>query len=191
MREILKKVFRKHGEGSKTRLGAATTLEVTSEPKVLRAAAGTVVLPADTLVSATQSRNNRDSISENLWKDAYKILRERDKDLVHEYEKALGSTLDSVGESLSNPESVTKLVERLREQHDGKELTFRFRGEEHKYRDQFNNIVKLAIFADSLVKQALATQPYAALAWTGVSILLPVSCTRIAYTFEIFFSCID
>ncbi|KAM3499454.1 hypothetical protein MY10362_007285 [Beauveria mimosiformis] len=172
MREILKKVFRRHGKGSKTRPGAATTQDVTSEPKVPPAAAGTAVLPADTLVSAAQPCNNRDSISENLWADAYEILRERNKDLVHEYEQALGSTLNSVGESLSNPESVMNLVERLREEHDGKKLTFRFGGVEHRYRDQLNNIVKLAMFADSLVKQALATQPYAALAWTGVSILL-------------------
>ncbi|KAM3435145.1 hypothetical protein MY4824_005017 [Beauveria thailandica] len=172
MKEILKKVFRRHGKGSKTRLGAATTHEVTSEPKVLLAAAGTAVLPADTLVSAAQPCNNRDSISENLWADAYEILWERDKDLVREYEQALGSTLNSAGESLSNPESVANLVERLREEHDGKKLTFRFGGREHRYRHQLNNLVKLAIFADSLVKQALATQPYAALAWTGVSILL-------------------
>ncbi|KAM0665111.1 hypothetical protein ACQRIU_005372 [Beauveria bassiana] len=117
---------------------------------------------------------------DDLWADAYKLLRERDKNIVHEYEKTLGSTLDSVGESLSNPVSVRKLVERLREVHYGKQLIFRFRGEEHKYRDQFNNLVKLAIFADALVKQALATQPYAALAWTGVSILLPLLSSALA-----------
>ncbi|KAM3468625.1 hypothetical protein MY5147_007761 [Beauveria neobassiana] len=102
------------------------------------------------------------------------MLRERDKDLVDDFEKALGSSLDSVGESLSKPESVTKLVERLRKEHDGKKLTFRYGGEERRHRDQFNKIVKLAIFADSLIKQALATQPHAALAWTGMSILLPL-----------------
>ncbi|KAM3484182.1 hypothetical protein MY8738_002450 [Beauveria namnaoensis] len=180
MREILEKLFRKHGKGPKTRPGAATTQEVTPESKVLSAVAETAVVPADTLVSAAQPCNNHDSISDDLWADAYKLLRERDKDIVHEYEKTLGSTLDSVGESLSNPVSVRKLVERLREVHYGKQLIFRFRGEEHKYRDQFNNLVKLAIFADALVKQALATQPYAALAWTGVSILLPLLSSALA-----------
>ncbi|KGQ04369.1 Vegetative incompatibility protein HET-E-1 [Beauveria bassiana D1-5] len=54
------------------------------------------------------------------------------------------------------------------------EVDIRYGGEERRYRDQFNKIVKLAIFADSLIKQALATQPHAALAWTGMSILLPL-----------------
>lgn len=77
-------------------------------------------MAAGAAVVATQPCKNRDSISENLWADAYKMLRERDKDLVDDFEKALGSSSDSVGESLSNPESVTKLVERLRKEHDGR-----------------------------------------------------------------------
>ncbi|KAM3540447.1 hypothetical protein ARSEF1564_006632 [Beauveria bassiana] len=163
----MKEVFREDSNGPNTRPSAAITQQTIWEPVDLP-------VPAGAAVVATQPCNNRDSISENLWADAYKMLRERDKDLVDEFEKALGSSSDSVGESLSNPESVTKLVERLRKEHDGKKLTFRYGGEERRYRDQFNKIVKLAIFADSLNKQALATQPHAALAWTGTSILLPL-----------------
>ncbi|KAF1732380.1 Vegetative incompatibility protein HET-E-1 [Beauveria bassiana] len=163
----MKEVFREDSNGPNTRPSAAITQQTIWEPVDLPVAAGAAVV-------ATQPCNNRDSISESLWADAYKMLRERDKDLVDEFEKALGSSSDSVGESLSNPESVTKLVERLRKEHDGKKLTFRYGGEGRRYRDQFNKIVKLAIFADSLIKQALATQPHAALAWTGMSILLPL-----------------
>ncbi|KAM3526251.1 hypothetical protein MY4038_006903 [Beauveria bassiana] len=147
----MKEVFREDSNGPNTRPSAATTQQTIWEPVDLPVAAGAAVV-------ATQPCNNRDSISENLWADAYKMLREKDKDLVDEFEKALGSSSDSVGESLSNPESVTKLVERLRKEHDGKKLTFRYGGEERRYRDQLNKI----LLSSALTKEAALVKGLAA-----------------------------
>ncbi|KAM3518190.1 hypothetical protein NHJ13051_008373 [Beauveria bassiana] len=85
----MKEVFREDKNGPNTRPSAATTQQTIWEPVDLPVAAGAAVV-------ATQPCNNRDSIPENLWADAYKMLRERDKDLVDEFEKALGSSSDSL-----------------------------------------------------------------------------------------------
>lgn len=78
---------------------------------------------------------------------------------------------------LSNPESVTKMLQSLHDQREGNQWTYVIKGKSHKAKDQLEKLTKLLTVADGVVKQAVSTQPYAALAWSAVSIFLPV-CIR-------------
>jgi len=45
-----------------------------------------------------------------------------------------------------------------------------------KVREQGEKVIKFILWSNDIVSRALSAQPYAALAWSGVSVLLPVSC---------------
>ncbi|KAI1839457.1 hypothetical protein JX266_014332, partial [Neoarthrinium moseri] len=55
-----------------------------------------------------------------------------------------------------------------------------FYGKDVKFREQAEKLVKVAGWCNGIVKDALSAQPYAALAWSGVSILLPLLTTGTA-----------
>lgn len=45
-----------------------------------------------------------------------------------------------------------------------------------KVREQGEKVIKFILWSNDIVSRALSAQPYAALAWSGVSVLLPVRC---------------
>ena len=64
-------------------------------------------------------------------------------------------------------------MERLESEREPQQ-TINVYGKSISLREQADNVLKLVVWSDEVVKQALSAQPYAALAWSGVSILLPV-----------------
>ena len=58
---------------------------------------------------------------------------------------------------------------------ENKQWKISFLGHNVKIRKQVESLTKFLQWSDPLVKTAVSTQPYAALAWSGVSLLLPVS----------------
>lgn len=73
-----------------------------------------------------------------------------------------------------DPQSVKAIVDRLLEEREKKQWRVSLPGRDIKVRDQVERLTKLLRWADPLVKDAVSAQPYAALAWSGVSLLLPV-----------------
>ncbi len=125
---------------------------------------------------ATSSTANRDP-----WALAYDIFRTREPKLVEDYKKHLASL--QVGEvdnsrtdeaDLSKTRSVEAIVKRLSDQREQNQWRVSLLGADIKIREQAERLVKFLLWADPVVKNAISTQPYAALAWTGVSLLLPV-----------------
>lgn len=123
------------------------------------------------------------SVSETLWSRAYELLSEREPELVQDYQLHIASREGDEDEApadaarralLSNPESVTEVVQALQEERENKQWRFTIKGKSHKAKDQLERLVKLLSIADGVVKQAVSTQPYAALAWSTVSVFLPV-----------------
>lgn len=120
------------------------------------------------------------SDSNDLWAFAYVILQKRDPELVEGYQTHLSlaqrnSSVDAVDTDLSNPRSVESLMTRLLEDREQKQWKVSLLGKDVKIREQTEKLVKFLLWADPVVKNAVSTQPYAALAWAGVSLLLPVS----------------
>lgn len=120
------------------------------------------------------------TVSEDLWCRAYTALLKQEPELVKDYECHIGArsdetqTLESRQTALSSPQAVRDVVTALLEERQNKQLKFSVKSKDYKVRDQLENLVKLLSFADGIVKQAVSTQPYAALAWSAASVFLPV-----------------
>ena len=84
--------------------------------------------------------------------------------------------------SLVSFEAVKSTITTLSERRETKQWRLQFSAKLFEIdigaRDQVENLLKLAKWSDDLVKQALSSQPHAALAWTGATLLVSVRITR-------------
>ncbi|PQE04266.1 ankyrin repeat protein [Rutstroemia sp. NJR-2017a BVV2] len=111
------------------------------------------------------------------WARAYEIFQNRQPQLVADYKKHLASLRNDAAAStdLSTPRSVESIVKQLLEDREKKQWRVSLLGKDIKTREQAERLVKFLLWSDPIVKSAVSVQPYAALAWSGVSLLLPVS----------------
>ena len=72
-------------------------------------------------------------------------------------------------------EQVAALVARTIRDADQKKMTISVGSKELVVRDQVDRIIKALLFAQSAVTAAVSSQPPAALAWSGVCLLVNVS----------------
>ena len=93
--------------------------------------------------------------------------------MVTDYKRHLAPSDDNT-DPLSTPESTRSVVERLSEDREKKQWRLSFQGKDIKFREAAEKLIKILLWSDEIIKPALSTQPYAALAWSGISILLPV-----------------
>ena len=110
------------------------------------------------------------------WSRAYEIFQGREPDLMEDYRKHLASLQDdaTARADLSTPRSVKCIMEQLLEDREKKQWRVSLLGKDIKIREKTERLAKFLLWSDSVVKNALSAQPYAALAWSGVSLLLPV-----------------
>jgi hypothetical protein len=110
------------------------------------------------------------------WGAAYKIFQEREPELTADYAKHLASVQGDppANIDLSVPRSVESIVTQLLEDREKKQWRVSLLGRDMKIREQAEKLAKFLLWSDPIVKDALSAQPYAALAWSGVSLLLPV-----------------
>ena len=116
--------------------------------------------------------------TDDLWAEGYERCKLRDKVLVDDYEKHMKAYTSSAGTAADDrfsPGEIAGLIKAKREDRDARRLTFHLRGETIAIREQGEKIIKFVLWFNSTISSALASQPYASLAWSGVSIILPVS----------------
>ena len=113
----------------------------------------------------------------NPWTRSYQIVQKREPELIEDYEKHLNSLQDdsSTSVDLSNQQSIPAAMEHMLQDREKKQWRVSLFGKDVKIRSQTEKLVKFLIWSDPIVKNAVNAQPYAALAWSGVSLLLPVS----------------
>ena len=75
---------------------------------------------------------------------------------------------------LSNREWVKSIVNKLLEDRKGKQWRVSIWGREVSVQKQAEKLVEFICWSDPIIKEAVSAQPYAALAWSGVSLFLPV-----------------
>ncbi|KAI1307445.1 hypothetical protein F5Y03DRAFT_352284 [Xylaria venustula] len=109
--------------------------------------------------------------SSDVWADAYAEFTKREPGLADDYKKHLDTI--SIANSL-NPNWAKSIVEQLQKDREDKQWNLTFHGKSVKFRTQAERLAKVLVWCDDIVKKALSAQPYAALAWSGVSILLPL-----------------
>lgn len=123
------------------------------------------------------------------WARAWAIVQERERELMVDYKRHIASLQEDASSQddiysqddtsaqgdLFTPRNVESVVNKLIEVRNGKQWRVSLLGNDVKIREQVERLAKFLLWSDPVVKQALSIQPYAALAWSGVSILIPVS----------------
>lgn len=135
-------------------------------------AAQSLDAPLQTASEATPFTRNGD-----LWDLAFSMVQKRESELMLAYEEYLSSLPGdaAVDANLSIPDFVKSVVDRAIQDREEKKWHVSLLGTDVEVRKQAERLVKLLLWSDPIVKSAVSSQPYAALAWSGVSILLPVS----------------
>ncbi|KND86748.1 Kinase D-interacting substrate [Tolypocladium ophioglossoides CBS 100239] len=110
----------------------------------------------------------------DIWAGAFGIVQDREPKIMENYKAYLDSPREdsSVNEGISKPHAAKDIIARLLDERESNQ--WRLWGTEIKIREPAEKLVKFAIWASPIVKDAVSAQPYAALAWSGVSMLLPL-----------------
>jgi hypothetical protein len=106
----------------------------------------------------------------DLWRRAYKVLQERESQLVESYERLICPD----GGEFDTEERMKQAIQTKLERRESRHFIFKLADKSIKVREWGDSIAKLMIWSEGIVSTAISAQPYAALAWTGVSIFLPV-----------------
>jgi hypothetical protein len=110
----------------------------------------------------------------DLWEQAYDIFRKEEPVLIEDYNRHLVGNVAPAAD-LSSRQSVEAVLKKLLEYREKKQWKIPFPGHDIKIRTQVEGLAKFLQWSDPFIQEAVSTQPYAALAWSGVSLLLPVS----------------
>lgn len=117
------------------------------------------------------------TLSNDLWKKAWNKLQEAEPKLAHDYRERLPRSLATLDEPCQRPDAVKEEIHaHQQKQYDQAIKLLRKRsGRTDKFIELAQGLVKFVQWGSDLVSAAVSTQPYASLAWVGVSLLLPVS----------------
>ena len=110
------------------------------------------------------------------WMQAYQILEARQPKLTADFRKHLASLQGGTASSadLSSPSFVKAVIENLLGSREDKQWSVSLLSKDIKIRQQAEKLVKFFLWTDPFIQKAVSAQPHAALAWCGVSLLLPV-----------------
>lgn len=122
------------------------------------------------VASATPSTSD----NANLWELAYEIFRKQEPGLAEDYNKHLLGNATAIAD-ISSRQCVETALKKLLEDREKKQLKISFLGNNMKIRKQVERLTKFLQWSDPFIKAAVSAQPYAALAWSSVSLLLPAS----------------
>ncbi|CAI7577913.1 unnamed protein product [Penicillium glandicola] len=112
----------------------------------------------------------------DTWNRAYEVAENREPELMTDYASHLASLQGSptTKRDISSSEFVENVVNQLLEDREKKQWRLSLLGNNVIIRKQAEKLAKVLLWSDPIVKSVVHTQPYAALAWSSVSILLPV-----------------
>ena len=163
-----------------TRLGAASTsrpssaqLDANSDNLSMLGAVHTT--PNASRIASKASRLSLKPIKE-LWNEAYEELKEKEESIIKDYEAAM-SERGAPKVPVGRKEQMAALV--VKKVAEAKKNTWKLRygdnDNEVVLKDLAEPIVKLISDAEKFVNGLVSANPYASIAWAGVSLLLPVS----------------
>jgi hypothetical protein len=96
-----------------------------------------------------------------LWERAYQDLRDKDKEVLAKYEKQIS-------------EANRILIDRKLRERAISQWTVQVAGKSIKLRELGDNILSFINSSQAYVQSATSSEPHAALAWSCISLLLPV-----------------
>jgi hypothetical protein len=112
--------------------------------------------------------------SEQLWREAYRIVKEMELDLVQSYEK----NLSPQNTTFTSPTQIQDAVKASLDNREARQIIVTLAGKSIKVREYGEKLVKFTMWSKDLISSAVSTEPHAALAWVGILLLLPVCIPR-------------
>jgi hypothetical protein len=120
-----------------------------------------------------------------LWNEAYEDLKAKEESLMKDYEAAMSKDMTTILSSttlaLAGPqipvlrkEQMTALVEKKTAEARENAWKLRYGDNEVLLKDLAGPVVSVIQDAEAFVNGAVSANPYASIAWAGVSLLLPV-----------------
>ena len=113
--------------------------------------------------------------SNDLWLQAYEALELREPDLVAACKRRLAPASTNSADPSLSPELIETIINSNLQDREADQWVINLGKKPVKVREQGEKVIKFILWSSDIVSQALSAQPYAALAWSGVSILLPAS----------------
>jgi hypothetical protein len=122
----------------------------------------------------------------DLWNEAYEELKDNENGLIKDYEavisKDMTTILGSTSLAIAAPEvrvmrkeQMTALIEKKVAEAKKNAWKLRYGDSEVLLKDLAGPVVDIINDAEKFVDGAVSANPYASIAWAGVSLLLPVS----------------
>ena len=112
--------------------------------------------------------------AEALWEQAYEIVKSRNKALIEDYGRQL--ELDGGSHGEFGPGQLQAVLKSRIEKREAKRWMLQLGSHSLKVKEQYENVIRFVLWSDNIISGAVGSQPYLALAWSGVSMILPVSC---------------
>ncbi|KAK1454474.1 hypothetical protein CCUS01_10437 [Colletotrichum cuscutae] len=126
----------------------------------------------------TPSQNSEGSIRQ-LWDVAYQNLRNQEECLVQEFEDQICGNLAAglsvgVGSHAGTKDWLATILKHKMDQVNRESWRLKFGSSEVEVQDVVKPVLAVVDWANDFVAKALVFNPYASIAWSGVSLLLPL-----------------
>ena len=126
------------------------------------------------IIATGDAKNSKD-----LWLQAYEVLELREPDLMAAYKYLLAPTITNSADPSLSSKLIETIINSSLQDREADQWVINLGKKPVKVREQNEKVIKFILWFKDIVSEALSAQLYAALAWSGVSILLPVSCALI------------
>ena len=115
-------------------------------------------------------------VEPSLWVLAYDALQKSNPELAKKFNYCLGLTTRDTDHKIPVLPSIDGVVEKaIKELNETGGSNEKLKKTSATIRKYFEQTIKIVIASKDYISSAVSANPYAALAWTGVSLLLPVS----------------
>ena len=112
--------------------------------------------------------SEQESVESSLWALAYECFQRQDSELAQKFSKCLGIDAEDIKAGFDR--LVLKALEEIRKAQEHKDSLYKT-----PLGTYLKKAVEIIIASKAFIGSAVAAEPHAALAWCGVSLLLPVS----------------
>ena len=113
----------------------------------------------------------------DLWRRAYQDLENREKALVETFERNITYIANATADAEENRfdyGTIQKIAEQKIDTRKAERLSIQLGNHTMEFRAVGEKIIEGLLWSSTFISAAMSTQPYAALAWSGVSMILPL-----------------
>ncbi|KIX01363.1 uncharacterized protein Z518_09088 [Rhinocladiella mackenziei CBS 650.93] len=103
-----------------------------------------------------------------LWNNTYEKLKQKEPDLVQSFEIVSGA-------SFISQEQIKSLVKARLDMRDERQWIITLAAQPVKIRESGERLIKFVLWSKDLVSSALSSQPHMVLAWSGITMQLPLA----------------